>query len=86
MQSNLFNVEEVSGLKSDSVAWDGDIVIVGWSVREVATHGKRHGFVLQTQEFSKRINNRRQGFNIDFEQVFLVNGIINLINQIHYIE
>lgn len=47
--SHLFNVDEVSGLKSDSVAWDGNVVIVSWSIREVATHSKRHGFVLQTQ-------------------------------------
>lgn len=47
--SNLFNVEEVSGLKSDSVARDRYVVIIGWSVREVATHGERHRFVLQTQ-------------------------------------
>lgn len=47
--SNLFNVEEVSGLKSDSVARNRYVVIVGWSVREVATHGERHRFVLQTQ-------------------------------------
>lgn len=54
--SNLFDVEEVSGFKSDGVAWNGDVVIIRWSVREVTTHCECHRFVLQTQvqSFQKR--------------------------------
>lgn len=51
--SNLFDVEEVSGFKSDGVARDGDVVIVRWSIREVTTHRKRHRFVLQTRFYQK---------------------------------
>lgn len=57
--SNLFDVEEVSGFESDGVARDGDVVIVRWSIREVTTHRERHRFVLQTR-FYQKIKPRNQ--------------------------
>lgn len=46
--SDLFNVQEVSGLVGDGVAWHGHVVVVRRCVREVAAHGERHRPVLWT--------------------------------------
>lgn len=54
-ESNLFDVEEVSGLKRDGLSWDGHIVVVCGGVGEVAADGKRDGLVLKNAKYVTRL-------------------------------
>lgn len=51
---DLFDMQEVFGLKGDGLAGHGDVVVVSWCVGEVATNSERHRFVLRTRD--KRLN------------------------------
>lgn len=48
--SNLFDMEEVSGLKGDGLARYRNVVVVCWRVREVATYCECHRLVLGTRD------------------------------------
>lgn len=56
-------MEEVSGLKGDGLARYGNVVVVCWRVREVATYCECHRLVLGTQDRCSQQNINTNGCN-----------------------
>lgn len=50
--SNLFDMEELSGLEGDGLARYRNVVVVCWRVREVATYSECHRLGLGTQDIN----------------------------------